>query len=126
MLTTAPVISLLPITDKDAARAFYSEVLGLEFVADDGFALVYRSGDRWLRLTPVHGPFAPQPFSVIGWEVSDIVTTVRGLKERGVAFLRYPMFEQDEDDVWRAPHDGTGVAWFNDPDGNLLSVVEPS
>jgi hypothetical protein len=65
----------------------------------------------------------PAPYTALGWEVDDIRATVRALTERGVAFERYTHFTQDELGVWSAPS-GASVAWFKDPDGNLLSLTQ--
>jgi len=123
MLSRHDVISLIPIRDGDSARHFYEETLGLRFVDDDGFAIVFEVHGRFLRLTRVP-ELTPQPFSIIGWQVPDIAETVRGLMERGVTFTRYPQLEQDELGVWATPDGSARVAWFPDPEGNVLSVVE--
>jgi len=65
----------------------------------------------------------PAPYSVLAWKVSDIAATVDELAQRGVAFVRYDSLVQDDRGVWTAP-DGTKVAWFLDPEGNNLSVVQ--
>lgn len=123
MLGTHDVISLIPIADADAARAFYERTLGLRFLEDDGFAVVFEVNGRFLRLTRVP-ELTPQPFAIIAWLVPDIAAAVRALAARGVAFERFPQFPQDELGVWTAPDGSAKVAWFKDPDGNLLSVVE--
>ena len=124
MLTNAQPVILLPTVKKAEAQEFYQNVLGIDFKYDDGFALVFETGGKMFRLTPVQ-EFTPHQFSVLGWEVEDISATISGLTERGVVFERYnfPWMEQDEQCVWTAP-DGTKVAWFKDPDGNLLSVSQ--
>ena len=124
MLTNSKPVILIPTIKKQEAQEFYANVLGLKFKLDDGFALVFETGGIMFRLTPVQ-EFTPHPFSVLGWEVDDIGRSVNGLSERGVAFERYdfPWMEQDEQGIWAAP-DGTKVAWFKDPDGNLLSVAQ--
>lgn len=123
MLASHDVLSLIPTQKPDEARRYYEEVLGLEYVDDDGFAVVFRVNGRFLRLTKVES-FTPQPFSIIGWHVDDIASTVRGLIERGAVMERYDMLEQDELGIWAVPGDHARVAWFKDPDGNTLSVVE--
>ena len=123
MLAGCEVVSLLPIRDAARARRFYADTLGLRFVSEDGFAVVFDAGDRMLRLTTVEA-FTPQPFASIGWRVSDIATTVRGLADRGVAFEPYAALTRDDLGIWAPPDGSAKVAWFEDPDGNLLSVVE--
>ena len=124
MLTKSKPVILIPTVKKDAAKEFYETVLGLKFRLDDGFALVFDTAGIMLRVTPVQ-EFTPHQFSVLGWEVDDIVAAVRDLNKRGVDFEIYdfPWMSQDELGIWTAP-DGTSVAWFKDPDGNLLSVAQ--
>lgn len=124
MLTDSKPVILIPTVKKDEARRFYETSLGLAFKYDDGFALVFDTAGIMLRITPVN-EFDPHPFSVLGWEVEDIAATVDELINRGVKFERYDFewMQQDERDIWTAP-DGAKVAWFKDPDGNLLSVTQ--
>ena len=124
MLTNSKPVILIPTIKKQEAREFYENVLGLKFKLDDGFALVFDTAGIMFRLTPVQA-FTPHEFSVLGWEVEDIGESAKGLVERGVTFERYdfPWMEQDEEGIWAAP-DGTKVAWFKDPDGNLLSIAQ--
>jgi catechol 2,3-dioxygenase-like lactoylglutathione lyase family enzyme len=120
MLDDAHLVTFLPTTDGDAARAFYEDVLGLTFVEDQGFALVFDLHGTPLRITRVES-FTPQPFTVIGWAVDDLEATVRGLGERGVTFERFEGMEQDDLGIWDAPG-GTRVAWCRDPDGNTIGL----
>jgi len=124
MLANSKPVIILPTIKKQEAQEFYRNVLGLKFKVDDGFALVFDAAGIMLRLTPVQ-EFTPHQFSVLGWEVEDIGRTVDDLATRGVTFERYdfPWMEQDALGIWAAP-DGTQVAWFKDPDGNLLSVAQ--
>ncbi len=123
MLSRCDVISLIPVKDADAARAFYEKTLGLRFISDDDFALVFEVNGRFLRLTKVK-ELEPQPFSIIGWQVPDATATVKGLTDEGVEFERYGFMEQDDLGIWTVPDGSAKVAWFKDPDGNLLSLVE--
>jgi catechol 2,3-dioxygenase-like lactoylglutathione lyase family enzyme len=124
MLAEHDVLTLIPITDGDRALAFYKDTLGLDFVADDGFALAFAVNGRWLRLTRVQGSFTPQPFALMAWMVDDMPERVGQLTQRGVVFQRYAGLEQDELGVWQVPGKDAQVAWFHDPDGNLLSLVQ--
>jgi hypothetical protein len=65
----------------------------------------------------------PHPFTSLGWQVRGIRRVVTGLTKRGVVFERYSFMDQDDQGVWLAPS-GTRVAWFKDPDGNLLSLSD--
>jgi len=124
MLGDKKIIALVPITDANRAKAFYTDKLGLKFVTEDPFAVVFDANGIVLRLTKMK-EFTPQPFSILSWEVPDIEAGVRQLTTAGVAFERYGFFEQDELGIWTAP-DGTKVAWFLDPDGNNLGIVQHS
>jgi predicted enzyme related to lactoylglutathione lyase len=75
-----------------------------------------------LRISTADG-LTPRAFTVLGWTVKDIASAVRQLQDRGVALARYPWVEQDELGVWTTP-DGSRVAWFTDPDGNVLSLTQ--
>ena len=119
MLGSRPIVTFLPTRDKGKAKAFFADVLGLPFVKDDGFALVFDANGIMLRIATTPN-FTPQQGTVLGWQVEDIAGTVRGLIERGVHFERFGM-PQDELGIWTAPG-GDQVAWFKDPDGNLISL----
>jgi catechol 2,3-dioxygenase-like lactoylglutathione lyase family enzyme len=121
-LATLTPIAFIPTSKPEAARAFYEQTLGLTFVSDDQFALVFRVGPTQTMLRVVRsGDFTPAQFTIFGWEVSDIHATVAELAAKGVAFSRFGFLEQDEAGVWAAPG-GAKVAWFKDPDGNTLSL----
>ena len=121
-LAGASPIALVATTDAERARAFYEGTLGLRFVADEDFALVFDLGGVPLRIARVES-LTPQPFTVLGWRVDDIEATVETLGGRGVVFERYPGLEQDPTGVWTSPG-GARVAWFRDPDGNTLSLTQ--
>jgi catechol 2,3-dioxygenase-like lactoylglutathione lyase family enzyme len=121
-LGSANIIGFVPTKDASKARPFYQDVLGLHFVADDQFALVFDANGTMLRVVRVKD-FTPFPFTLLGWEVSQIEKVVSGLEKKGVVFERYGWFEQDKLGIWTAPG-GAKVAWFKDPDGNLLSVSQ--
>jgi catechol 2,3-dioxygenase-like lactoylglutathione lyase family enzyme len=101
---------------------FYERVLGLEFVSDDEFAIVLDAHGTELRIQEVRS-LAPQPHTLLGWSVSSISEVVTALRSRGVEFEKYAFLEQDVIGVWTAPS-GAKIAWFKDPDGNLLSLTE--
>jgi catechol 2,3-dioxygenase-like lactoylglutathione lyase family enzyme len=124
VLSNHKIVALVPITDGDKAKSFYVDKLGLRFLSDDGFAIVLDANGNRVRLTKMK-EVKPQPFTVLGWEVADITSVVRELQTAGVTFERFHEFmKQDELGVWTAP-DGTRVAWFKDPDGNILSLSQP-
>jgi len=118
----AKLIAFLATAKADRARRFYGEVLGLKLLSEDEFALAFDANGTMLRIQRVE-KLAPQPFTALGWAVSDIKEAVGNLAESGVKFERYSFLEQDALGIWQAPS-GTKVAWFKDPDGNLLSVSD--
>jgi len=83
---------------------------------------VFRTGGATLRVA-LAGELSPQPFTVFGWEVEGITATMAALAARGVEFLRYEGMNQDPAGVWITPA-GDRVAWFRDPDGNVLSLTQ--
>ena len=103
-------------------RRFCQETLGLEFVADDRFALVFKTGGVMLRIQKVEA-VTLVPYTMLGWQVSDIYATIAELESKHVAFENYPHIEQDNRNVWQTPS-GARVAWFKDPVGNVLSLTQ--
>lgn len=124
ILGGSELVAFAPTTDPAKARAFYEDVLGLRLVADEKpFALVFDANGVMLRVTTVH-ELKPQPFTVLGWHVADIETTVDKLSAAGVEFQKYKgVNDADPRGVWNSPS-GARVAWFKDSDGNVLSVTE--
>jgi len=122
ILTSQKLVAFVPTRDPKRAMSFYRDTLGLRLVNEQlPFALVFDANGTMLRVTIVKD-FTPMQFTVLGWEVSDIVATLNALTNAGVVFERYETFmKQNELGIWTSP-DGTKVAWFKDPDGNLLSI----
>lgn len=121
MLGTTNIVAFVPTRDSAKARTFYEDVLGLRFVKDDGFALVLDANGIMVRIAKAE--FKPAPFTILGWQVTGIEKVVAALQEKGVHFERFGFFEQDSLGIWTAPS-GDKVAWFKDPDGNILSVSQ--
>jgi catechol 2,3-dioxygenase-like lactoylglutathione lyase family enzyme len=122
-LADARPIAMINTADRKAAEPFYAETLGLRRKGDDGFAALFDLAGVTLRLTEVPGYSAPA-HPVLGWEVPDIEAAVAGLTAKGVAMNIYEGLGQDPNGIWTAP-DGSGkVAFFNDPDGNGLSLAQ--
>ena len=122
MLAQNEVMAFIPTKNAVEARTFYEGKLGLRFVSDDDFALVVESGKTVIRITKVE-QFTPERFTILGWRVLNIEEEVRELSARGVSFRRFPGMEQDDLGIWNAPG-GTKVVWFQDPDGNVLSLSQ--
>jgi catechol 2,3-dioxygenase-like lactoylglutathione lyase family enzyme len=117
------IVGFVTIVDVPRAKAFYRDTLGLRLVMEEPpFALVFDANGIMVRLgmakelPPAHG-------TVLGWQVPEIATTVRALGQAGVRFERFEGMAQDELGIWSSPT-GARVAWFKDPDGNILSVSE--
>jgi catechol 2,3-dioxygenase-like lactoylglutathione lyase family enzyme len=116
------VVTFLLTKRPDAALAFYRDTLGLSFQRDDGFALVFDLKGIMLRISKVP-EFTPAQNTVLGWESRDIRSDVLQLAAKGVVFERYPNMGQDERGIATFPG-GDNVAWFKDPDGNVLSLSQ--
>jgi catechol 2,3-dioxygenase-like lactoylglutathione lyase family enzyme len=114
------VVAFLATADPDRARDFYERTLGLGLLADEESALVFDAGGSELRLQKVE-EVRPPAGTALGWRVDDIELALDGLE---VDVERYDSLEQDERGIWTAPS-GARVAWFTDPDGNILSLTEP-
>lgn len=121
-LDDARLIAFVPTTDLARARAFYAEALGLPVTDESPYACVFDANGTMLRLTPVR-KLSKVRYTVLGWGVVDIAATVAALTAAGVAFVSYRGMDLDSAGVWTAPG-GDRVAWFEDPDGNLLSVTQ--
>jgi len=122
MLASGKMIGFVPTTDYDRARAFYEGKLEFDFVSLDQYALVVSVGGHRIRIAKVPN-FTPLEGTILGWEVNNIQTIVTWLRERGVSLEKYPFVEDRELGIWTAPT-GDQVAWFKDPDGNILSVSQ--
>jgi predicted enzyme related to lactoylglutathione lyase len=121
-LGSANLIAFVPTKDMGKARPFYERVLGLPLEGESPIACAFRANGVLVRVIVVE-QLTPFPFTLLGWSVDDIATTVEGLTARGVAFERFEGVEQDALGVWRSPG-GAQVAWFKDPDGNTLSLTQ--
>lgn len=122
MLGSEPVITFLATTDTARSRTFYEQTIGLAFVSEDPFAMVFSANGVMLRIVTLPS-FTPVGMTVLGWSVTDIAGIVGALSARGVVFERFPGMTQDDAGVWASPS-GAQVAWFKDPDGNLLSLTQ--
>jgi len=125
MLASMDIIAFVPTRNPKKARQFFETTLGLRFVSDDQFALVFDANGVMVRVVDVSGvaDYKPAPFTILGWSVSNADKTVKDLQQKGVKFERFPGMEQDQLGVWSSPS-GAKVAWFKDPDGNVLSLTE--
>ena len=123
-LQDQPIVAFVATTDADRARKFYRDTLGLPLVSEElPFALVFDAHGTMLRVTMVK-QVAAAGYTVLGWEVSDIEAAAQAMSIGGVHFERYPGLEQDALGIWTAPGGAAKVAWFKDPDGNILSISQ--
>ncbi len=123
VLGTHKLVAFVPITDPERAKAFYRDMLGLPLIEEQlPFALVFDANGIMLRATPMK-QVVPASFTILGWETTDIFATAQALAAAGVKFERYPNMGQDELGIWSAPG-AAKVAWFKDPDGNILSISQ--
>jgi len=123
MRAAAKTISFIVTRDRAKAKAFYGGVLGFELTGEDDFAAVFDMNGAMLRISTMP-TFEAAPYTVLGWEVADIVAAVRSLTAKGVKFTVYEGFGQDPLGIWTPPGGSTRVAWFLDPDGNNLSLTQ--
>lgn len=117
------LMAFINVRDADPARAFYRDVLGLRLLSEQlPFALVFDANGVVLRIA-IDRESMPARGTVLGWRVPDIVAAVQDLVTAGVSLERYSFLQQDENGIWSSPS-GSRVAWFKDPDGNVLSVSQ--
>jgi catechol 2,3-dioxygenase-like lactoylglutathione lyase family enzyme len=118
------IIGFVTIFNVERAKSFYRDTLGLRLVSEESpFAVVFDAHGTMLRLAISPQAVKPGQGTVLGWQVSDIEAVVRELAGRGVVFEHYAFLKPDELGIWTAPT-GAKIAWFKDPDGNVLSVSE--
>jgi catechol 2,3-dioxygenase-like lactoylglutathione lyase family enzyme len=117
------IVGFVTIVDVERAKQFYRDTLGLRLVSEEPpFALVFEAHGIMLRLAMAK-ELPPARGTVLGWQVPDIVAVVKELERAGIRFERYDFVKQDDLGIWTTPT-GAKVAWFKDPDGNILSLSE--
>lgn len=117
------IIAFVTIVDVVRAKEFYRDILGLKLIREEPpYALVFDANGIMLRLGMAKER-PPASGTVLGWQVPDANVAVRELQESGIHFERYDYLKQDANCIWTAPT-GARVAWFKDPDGNILSISE--
>lgn len=121
MLINETLKTFVPTVKPEEAKAFYGDTLGLTFLGEDPYGTEFDSGGTLLRVITVR-KLIPHEFTVLGWNVKDIEATIDMLVARGVAFQKYD-FIKNERGIWTSPNNSK-VAWFKDPDGNVLSVSQ--
>jgi catechol 2,3-dioxygenase-like lactoylglutathione lyase family enzyme len=122
MLASAKMVGFIPTTDYDKARAFYEGKLGFKFVSLDQFALVTTVGGHTIRISKIPN-FKPLQGTILGWQVENVESVATWLRDCGVPPEKYPFAQDQNLGIWTAPS-GDKVAWFKDPDGNILSISQ--
>jgi len=122
MLSDKKIKAFVPTVNPERAKEFYKDTLGLTLLSEDKYALEFNANGTLLRIIIVED-LSPHPYTVLGWDVDNIDFVIKSLVSKGVTFERYPYLEQDRSGIWTSPG-GAKVAWFKDPDGNLLSLSE--
>jgi len=124
MLADKKLKAFVPTIKPEEAKSFYKDVLGLKLLSQDDYALEFEANGTLLRVTIVQ-ELKPQAFTVLGWNVDDIVSIIKSLNDKNIFCEKYDFFEQNDLGIWTSPN-GSKVAWFKDPDGNVLSLTEES
>ena len=122
ILTDAKPVLIVCTRDLARATAFYRDTLGLTKTSEDAYAAIFDVGGNTMRVSTV-ADFKPHEHTVLGFKVPDVATAVKGLRRNGVNINTYPGYKHDELGIVTVPGTSIQVAWFTDPDGNVLSVT---
>ena len=122
MLANATLKSFVPTVKPVEAKTFYRDVLGLKLLSEDDYALEFDANGTLLRVITVP-ELKPHAFTALGWNVRDIESTINSLNYKGVFCEKYDFMKQDDLGIWTSPN-GSKIAWFKDPDGNVLSLTQ--
>lgn len=122
MLTDKELKAFIPTARPVEAKAFYKDILGLTLLSEDNYALEFNANGTLLRVIIVP-ELTTQLFTVLGWNVENISSVIKSLNTKGVICEKYDFLHQDSLGIWASPN-GSKVAWFKDPDGNILSLTE--
>lgn len=123
MIGAANIIAMVGTTRGEAARDFYRDTLGLKLREENQFAYIFDVDGVELRVSKVPG-MVPSAFAVLGFQVNDIAAEIDAVTAKGVTMERYGFLQQDARGIWDSPDGGAKVAWFKDPDFNVLSFVQ--
>jgi predicted enzyme related to lactoylglutathione lyase len=122
MLKDHTTKAFVPTMRPKKSKSFYKTTLGLKLLAEDDYGMEFDANGTLLRVIFVES-FMAQPFTILGWNVPDISGIIKALNKKGVVCERYEFMKQDKLGIWKSPG-GSKVAWFKDPDGNVLSLTE--
>jgi catechol 2,3-dioxygenase-like lactoylglutathione lyase family enzyme len=123
MFADTKAFSGFAVDDLGKARTFYEGTLGLKVSEANGLLTLHLAGNRD-TLVYLKPDYTPATYTILNFPVEDIDQAVAELTARGVSFERYESFEQDEKGISRAGDGAPNIAWFTDPAGNILSVLE--
>ena len=122
-LTNVRPVAFVMTRDRKAAEAFYGDTLGLPRGPEEAFAAVFDLAGTELRITEA-GDHTPSPHPVLGWDVPDLEATVAALAGKGVSCTVYEGMGMDERGIWTSPDGQSKIAFFPDPDGNVLALSQ--
>jgi catechol 2,3-dioxygenase-like lactoylglutathione lyase family enzyme len=122
MLSDKQLKAFIPTTKPNESKLFYKDILGLKLMSEDEYAFEFNANGTPLRVTIVPS-LTPHPFTVLGWNVNDISSIIKSLNNKNIFCEKFEFLEQDDLGIWTSPG-GSKVAWFKDPDGNLLSITQ--
>jgi len=123
LLGSSKIAAFSATANPERAEAFYRDQLGLKLVSDEQYALVFDAGGTMLRIQKVQAVRQAQ-YTTLGWNVPDIAATIEELEKAGVKFEQFGLPGQDEKGIWTPPGGSAKIAWFKDPDGNILSLAQ--
>jgi catechol 2,3-dioxygenase-like lactoylglutathione lyase family enzyme len=123
LLDSSKIMAFSATTDGERAKVFYRDRLGLKLVEDSPFALVFDAAGTMLRVQKVKEVREAQ-YTALGWHVEDIEAKVDELEQAGVKFEHYGFPGVDQKGIWTPPGGSARIAWFKDPDGNILSLTQ--
>jgi catechol 2,3-dioxygenase-like lactoylglutathione lyase family enzyme len=122
MLANETLKTFVPTLKPQEAKVFYRDTLGLKLLNEDNYGLEFDSGGKLLRVIVVP-ELKPHTFTILGWNVKDIEASIRSLNDKGIFCEKYDFIPQNDLGIWISPN-GTSVAWFKDPDENILSLSQ--
>ncbi len=122
MLADKELKAFVPTIKPNEAKSFYKDILGLKLLSEDNYALEFDANGTLLRVTIVQD-LKPHPFTILGWNVDNILSVIKQLNDKNIFCEQYGFLKQDDMGIWTSPN-GSKVAWFKDPDGNVLSLTQ--
>ena len=124
MFENTKAFSGFSVNDVPRAKEFYGETLGLKVSEENGMLTLHIAGGRDTLVYPKGADHTPASFTILNFPVEDVEKAVDDLTERGIVFERYPGAETEADEKGIFRGGGPLIAWFKDPAGNVLSVIQ--